>query len=249
MKPGILIMLLFLPGSQSSATDKDFLDYQLQFERVHKAQSTKLSVLEKSFQSAGLEFPPKEMFIRIFKKEETVELWARSTETGSFCFIKSWPFCKNSGKLGPKRREGDLQIPEGFYHIVNFNPTSKFYLSLRINYPNASDKILGDPEKPGGDIYIHGGCQTKGCIPIWDDEIQELYLTAVYAKSQGQEKIPVHIFPIHFNDTHMRVFEKISDKKDVKFWKNLEKGYKYFEKHRKLPEISVNLNTGEYIIQ
>jgi len=46
-----------------------------------------------------------------------------------------------SGKLGPKRQQGDMQIPEGFYHISGFNPASNFYLSLRINYPNPSGAL------------------------------------------------------------------------------------------------------------
>ena len=37
-----------------------------------------------------------------------------------------------------------------------------------------SDKILGDSLQPGGDIYIHGKCVTTGCIPIMDNQIEEL---------------------------------------------------------------------------
>ena len=74
-----------------------------------------------------------------------------------------------------------------------------YHLSLGINYPNASDRILSDSEKPGGSIYIHGHCVSTGCIPISDEPIEELYVIAGAAKSRGQEFIPVHIFPIKYN--------------------------------------------------
>ncbi|MCO6479977.1 MAG: hypothetical protein J5I94_25290 [Phaeodactylibacter sp.] len=30
-------------------------------------------------------------------------------------------------------------------------------MSLALRYPNAGDRILGDPEQPGSDIFIHSG--------------------------------------------------------------------------------------------
>lgn len=109
--------------------------------------------------------------------------------------VCTYPFCASSGILGPKRKEGDRQIPEGIYYINHFNPVSNFHLSLGINYPNPSDKILSDPAQPGESFYIHGNCVTIGCIPISDDKIKELYILAVEAYNNGQVKIPVHIFP------------------------------------------------------
>ena len=71
-----------------------------------------------------------------------------------------------SGTMGPKRLQGDYQVPEGFYYINEFNPNSNYHLHLGLNYPNASDKILSDSLRPGGDIYIHGSCVSIGCIPL-----------------------------------------------------------------------------------
>lgn len=106
-----------------------------------------------------------------------------------FRLIKDYQICSLSGELGPKRQQGDLQVPEGFYWIDRFNPASNFYLSLGINYPNQFDRILGKSGELGGDIFIHGGCVTIGCIPITDDKIKELYLIAVEAKSNGQDGV------------------------------------------------------------
>ena len=53
----------------------------------------------------------------------------------------SYPICAGSGDLGPKRERGDGQVPEGLYEIDRFNPTSRYHLSLRVNYPNLSDRL------------------------------------------------------------------------------------------------------------
>ena len=63
-------------------------------------------------------------------------------------------------------------------------------LSMRINYPNTSDKILSNKTKPGGNICIHGNCVTIGCMPITDDLIKELYIFCIEAKNNGQGDIP-----------------------------------------------------------
>jgi len=155
-----------------------------------------------------------------------------------------------AGAIGPKRLEGDYQVPEGFYYINEFNPKSTYHLSLGINYPNASDRVLSDSVKPGGDIYIHGNCVTIGCIPLQNDQIEELYILAAMAKSQGQDFIPVHIFPIRYNNR--RSFEYLAkttkDNQDLqRFAIKIKEVYDYFEEKKKLPLIFVN-KKGDYVV-
>ena len=156
--------------------------------------------------------------------------------------MKHYAVCRTSGNLGPKRREGDFQIPEGFYYIDRFNPRSNFYLSLGINYPNRSDQILGKRDEPGSDIFIHGGCVTVGCIPITDEYIKEVYWVAVQAKSNGHAKIPVHIFPTKLDARAIAQLKSVfpNDDTRINFWQNLQIGYNWFERSRRLPTISVN---------
>jgi murein L,D-transpeptidase YafK len=45
-----------------------------------------------------------------------------------------------SGGPGPKLRQGDQQVPEGFYEIESLNPNSLYHLAIRVNYPNAEDR-------------------------------------------------------------------------------------------------------------
>lgn len=223
-----------------------FLETQRHFPRVREAIAEKLDVVQNTFKQKGQNFPPKEIYIRVFKHEQEIELWARAAETDTFLFIKNYPFCSSSGQLGPKRKQGDGQIPEGYYYINRFNPSSNFYLSLGLNYPNSSDRILGKKGSLGGDIFIHGNCVTIGCIPITDDLIKELYLIAVYTKNKGQDKIPVHIFPIKMNGSNLSKIEAFSPE-NTKFWNNLKGGYSYFEEHHKIPKVTIEQNTGSYL--
>jgi murein L,D-transpeptidase YafK len=190
------------------------------------------------------------IFIRAFKKEAQLEIWAKSSKEKSYQLIKTYAICASSGTLGPKRKQSDGQVPEGFYEVDRFNPYSNFYLSLGVSYPNASDKILGQKGNLGGDVFIHGNCVTIGCMPLTDDKIKEVYLMAVEARSGGQSKIPVHIFPCRMDENGMKYLEKDyqDNPKLISFWKNIEKGYEYFEKNKSLPQISV-LPDGEYAVK
>jgi murein L,D-transpeptidase YafK len=121
---------------------------------------------------------------------------------------------------------------------------------LGINYPNASDRILSDAEKPGGAIYIHGNCVSTGCIAISDDPIEELYVLASAAKNRGQEFVPVHIFPVRYNirASLEHLNKTIKDNEYLqKFNANIREVYDHFESEKDLPIIMVN-RKGEYVI-
>lgn len=221
-------------------SDNPFREEQLRFERVRNAYELKATKVKKILALHGIQSFDYDLFLRAFKKEEILEVWVKPKSQSHYQLIWEYAFCKNSGTLGPKRKEGDRQIPEGFYQISNFNPKSQFLLSLKVNYPNASDKILSDQEKSGSDIYIHGNCQTVGCIPITDPLIQELYIFAVEGKKDNNI-IPIHIFP----SKEWKELEETSDEELKLFWKNLKVGFDFFEKNQKLPTVRVE-ESGEY---
>jgi murein L,D-transpeptidase YafK len=125
---------------------------------------------------------------------------------------------------------------------------SKYWLSLGIDYPIVSDKILGDKKSPGGDIFIHGGSSSVGCIAIGDENIKELYITAQGATERGQRKIPVHIFPAVLSDANIYKLKKDYEAREelILFWENIKIGFDMFEKDHMIPEISVDGN-GMYI--
>jgi len=227
--------------------DVSFKDAQLKNSRVKVAYQEKESIVKNYFKTKNLNYEGFQLFVRAFKKEENLEVWIKEKGKEQFILLHTYSFCASSGTLGPKRKEGDLQIPEGIYYLNHFNPVSNFYLSLGVNYPNASDKILSDKNHPGGDIYIHGNCVTVGCIPLTDDKIKELYILAVEARNNGQEKIPVHIFPDRLDEGVVEKLEKeyTSPKATTNFWKSLQPIYQDFEVTRKLKVVRVD-EKGKY---
>ncbi len=229
----------------------DFKSAQLKFPHVGEAYAQKEAAVRALFHAQGLTFPARAVFLRIFKSDGQVELWAQGDSASPYRLVKSYPVCAFSGRLGPKRKEGDLQVPEGFYALRKFNPLSAYYLSMEVDYPNASDRILSDRKRPGGLIYIHGNCVTIGCVPITDEGIKELYLVAVEARAAGLQKIPVHIFPTRLNAEGMGKLERLvkdfpKDPSLLDFWKNLQPGYEYFEKNHQLPKVTVD-GEGRYV--
>jgi len=244
----LLIVLLFcLAVPQVSSAQGKFLKKQKTYSRVRTAFTEMDSSAKKLFSDNGISFPPEKIFLRALKEEMVIELWAKAAASDTFCLIKSYLVCASSGDLGPKRRQGDMQVPEGFYYIDRFNPFSSFYLSMGINYPNDSDRILGRKGRLGGDIFIHGDCVTIGCLPITDKQIKELYIICITVKDNGQSRIPVHIFPGRLSSENIKkMSSKYTNPKLAAFWKNLQPGYSYFEEHHKLPNIRVNRTTGKY---
>ena len=181
-----------------------------------------------------------------FKEEAILELYAKNKSDKIYKKICEYNIAEKSGALGPKRKEGDLQVPEGFYNIEIFNPVSSYHLSLGINYPNASDKIKGYKSKLGGDIFIHGSTVTIGCIPITDDKIKEVYLYSVYATDGGQKKIPVYIFPFKMTNSNFDYYKKYYSEKLINFWKDLKTGYDLFQRNKEELKIKVD-KFGNYI--
>ena len=227
-----------------------FVQQQMTHDRVQFASEEKDSILRKFFMDSIGIYPPTQVYFRIFKNESKFEVWAMHPKKAHFQLVKTYNICDKSGVIGPKRQEGDRQVPEGFYHIQVFNPESSFFLSLGLNYPNTSDSILTtNKDAPGSDIYIHGDCVTIGCIPLTDEYIKEVYLIAMYAKNAGQEEIPVHIFPFNYGKA---VYTKLLANYPIlelkQFWYDLKEGYDYFQKNKLLPNISVD-EKGRYVVK
>lgn len=237
--------------SQSAAgATYSFLEFQKTFPRPKEALKKKEDLLKQEFAEKNLPWPAKYIYFRSFKYDSEFEVWVKYDWNEPYRLFKTYKVCALAGSLGPKRIQGDYQVPEGFYYINEFNPRSMYHLSLGLNYPNLSDKILSDSLTPGGDIFIHGSCVTTGCIPITDQKIEEVYILAAHAKNEGQDFIPVHIYPIRFNNPKsveylnrfLKTYQEYSP-----FVNELKEVYDYFEATRELPVILVN-NRGNYLM-
>lgn len=226
-----------------------FMETQLRHYRVLNARDGARPKLIALFNEQNIAFPPAEMFIRVFKHERLVEVWARSADDAELTLVREYPMCEVSGRPGPKRSQGDLQIPEGVYYIDEFNPRSAYHLSLGLNYPNLSDRLRSAELLLGGDIYIHGGCETVGCVPIEDDNIAELYWLAVEVRAAGQRVIPVHIFPARLESDRFGWLEGTfrPDPELAAFWMELAEVYRAFERTRRVPWVVV-ARDGSYVV-
>ncbi|MFA6302113.1 MAG: hypothetical protein WC627_03155 [Legionella sp.] len=171
------------------------LNWDKAIERAVKRYGLKVEPqLISYFNKAGVSYPPKEIAILAFKEERTVELWAKNPNQ-SWRHIHNYPLTGFSGRLGPKLRENDKQIPEGVYKLVNFNPFSSMHLSMMINYPNNFDREKGyaDGRRAlGNNIFIHGKDMSVGCLAIGDLAIDQLF---ILARRVGLRNIQVVIAP------------------------------------------------------
>jgi murein L,D-transpeptidase YafK len=154
--------------------------------------------------------------------------------------IATYKICRMSGEVGPKRREGDYQVPEGFYRIEYFWPDSQFYLAGKVSYPNALDRQLGGAT-PGGDIMLHGGCASIGCISMSDERMEELFVMGTSVASRG-EKVEMHIFPTR--DIRGLIASGQMPQHHA-FWANLAEGLEAFEAQKRVPSVTVGWK-GKY---
>lgn len=241
-----LTCFLLLALFTQTAIAQTFAERQLAHERVRTAKDFKDGDLRAQFAHRQIAFPPHNVYLRAFKHEEVLEVWVQSEAGQPYQKFRDYSFCASSGYMGPKCKQGDEQIPEGFYWINHFNPHSNFHLSLGVDYPNPADRKRSRAANLGGSIYIHGACETIGCIPITDQAIEELYWLSVQAVDAGQQYIPVHIFPNRFGYSSPFLYEdqKVDGALHA-FWDNLREGFDYFEQYRKPPAVHIDPD-GKY---
>lgn len=163
---------------------------------VEKYTSSVDKRLQPFLMKAGFNSYPEKIVLLIFKEEQKLEILGFQNDV--FKLIKRYDFTAFSGKIGPKLKEGDKQIPEGVYKIEFLNPNSSYHLSLKVNYPNKFDKEkaqLDNRTNLGGDIFVHGKNVTIGCVPVGDKAIEELFILSKFAFN---DEIKVVIAPKDF---------------------------------------------------
>ena len=214
-----------------------FREQQKNYTRVKEAYTNKEKAVTKTLAEHGISRDSLQIYLRAFKTEKKIEVWAKNTCDCTFTLVKEFPICEISGEIGPKRCSRDLQVPEGFYHINELNPYSKYYLSMRINYPNASDSIRGNRAHLGNLIYIHGNCESSGCISITDERIKELFVYCIESYNSGQKEINITIFPQQLTDAnYARLTKGYSKNKDkISLWADLKKSYDLFNQTKVAP--------------
>jgi murein L,D-transpeptidase YafK len=172
------------------------------------------------------------ILVRLFKQEAELEVW-KQDRSGKFALLKTYPICRWSGDLGPKVREGDRQAPEGFYSITpaQMNPTSAYYLSFNMGYPNAYDRSWG---RTGSQLMVHGDCSSRGCYAMTDEQISEIYALGRESFFGGQNAFQVQAYPFRMTAQNMA---KHRNNPNMPFWKMIKEGNDVFEVTRQEPKV------------
>lgn len=241
-----LLTFLFSGILSGQVRDLAFKTNQLKSPKVKDAYDTKWEPLKTELKAAKINCDEFDIYLRVFKNEKVVEVWMKNKGEVRYHLFKTYDVCASSGDLGPKRKEGDGQVPEGFYKIDLFNPKSDYYLSMRVNYPNSSDVILKEGLNPGGAIMMHGECVTIGCLPMTNDKIKELYVLCLEARNRNNP-IYIDIYPTKFTEENIKMLESNYPKSKQAFWKTLKPMYDYFETNHWLPKVNIDPK-GKYFI-
>jgi murein L,D-transpeptidase YafK len=253
----LMLLLLAIPPAALAQTPPDTtpvlqgthpsaLRHQQRYPRVRAARAHRADRVAGYFAAAKVPYPPTGLFLRVIKDADLIEVWGQPRAGARYVKLVDYPVCARSGTLGPKRRRGDLQVPEGFYQVSGFNPASSFHLSFRLDYPNRSDRIRARAGNPGGDIFVHGACVTIGCLPITDEKIEELYLMVLDThRATGQ--VPVHLFPTRMDQAGMARLQRLAAGKQslLAFWRELQPAWDAFERHRLPPQVRIT-DDGSY---
>lgn len=154
--------------------------------------------LRPKFAAVGLVYPPDYLAYVAFKDEKRLQVYARDAESAPWRTVLEYPILGMSGTLGPKLREGDMQVPEGIYKAEFLNPNSRFHLSIRLNYPNDFDAARARAEgrtNLGSNIMIHGTSASVGCLAVGNQAAEDLFILAALA---GTDQVTIVISPTDF---------------------------------------------------
>ncbi len=174
------------------------------------------------------------ILVRVFKEEAELEVWKKN-RAGEFALLKTYPICRWSGDLGPKKKQGDRQAPEGFYTITpgQMNPNSDYYLAFNTGFPNAYDRAHN---YTGSELMVHGDCSSRGCYAMTDKQILEIYALARDAFFGGQKEFQFEAFPFRMTALNMA---RHRNNPNFAFWKMLKEGYDHFEATHQEPKVAV----------
>lgn len=222
----ILVMIIACKGKEkATASAANNMKELPGKQRAAKAAERVKSELDEALGKVGLMLGDP-VFIRAFKEERVLELFVQNRATKQFQLFRSFPIVGASGTLGPKLRDGDGQVPEGFYFVppAAMKPDSKYHLAFNIGYPNELDR---SHDSTGDFIMVHGNRLSIGCLAMTDPKIEEIYTLCDAALHGGQAFFRVYLFPFRMTDARMN---EAKGDPNYEFWQNLKIGYDKFER-------------------
>ncbi len=136
--------------------------------------------LTSMFTALDVAYPPKKMTWICLKEERDLSLYTKNRK-GKTIKVLDYPIIGASGNAGPKLKEGDMQVPEGYYQVSGFRPNLVAHMGLDVAYPNAEDRLHARKEHRknlGSDILIHGSRWSTGCLAMGNEPIEEMFVLA-----------------------------------------------------------------------
>src|SRR5689334_25127294 len=107
-----IVFTLAAGSAVAQGPSPSFVDYQKTQPRPADALKRKGDTLQKQFEAKGLTWPAKYIYIRSFKYDGQLEVWVKNERKEPFKLFKTYRICALAGSLGPKRMQGDYQVPE-----------------------------------------------------------------------------------------------------------------------------------------
>jgi len=104
--------LTSVPKAQHNSAE----EYANGLTRFTEVKKRLIPSLKKTIQQRGFHLGDA-VFIRIIKQENAVEVFLKSKSSNTFSLLHTYHIAAMSGSLGPKKKEGDKQAPEGFYYV------------------------------------------------------------------------------------------------------------------------------------
>jgi len=222
MKNQFLILILsFLPtlffaqnnaSGPSAISFNSFIEYQKTLERPADAMKRKEGAIEKQFSEKGLIWPARFVYIRSFKYDSQLEVWVKNDRKDVYKLFKTYKVCALAGTLGPKRMEGDYQVPEGFYYINEFiHKKGEIGIdieSVNRDFGKVEKRYMSDQE-----LRQTNGNQTLQCL-YWCAKEAVFKLV----KEDGIEfRQQIHIMPFNYLEESKFSVHFIAEKKDITF--------------------------------
>jgi murein L,D-transpeptidase YafK len=174
-------------------------------ERVRLHASAVESRLRAKFEAVALPYPPAQLAYVAFKDAAQLEVYARAHPAAEWRRVHTYPILGMSGDLGPKLRQGDMQVPESIYPAEFLNANSRFHLSIRLNYPNEFDLAQAQADRRtqlGSDIMIHGTAASIGCLAMGNQAAEDLFILAALV---GKEQVEIVVAPTDFRRQSVRI--------------------------------------------
>lgn len=181
------------------------------------------------------------VFLRLFKKEQELELWMQARGHADFTLFRVYRLQASSLTPGPKRREGDRLIPEGFYYQTasqyrEHDQSVGDREEIDLGYPNDWDRL--DADVSGAAVLAVGASRDSVCL-LSAEDMAEVKTMIGAAFSSGQRVLRLHLFPFRMSDEMMsREWNESSASAD--FWMKLKEGYDFFENAGFPPNVTVD---------